>query len=244
MKRTYADLHVCTNARDAGQCDRMLKRASELGFRLIGIPTPAALFTEETDRLRRKGKEFGLDIAIRLDLRVASAAELTRCLRRFRRRFELIAVICDSKVVARQAAKDRRVDLLNFPGSYSRSRFFDLSEAELASTAAAGLEIDTKPLLVSEGSVRASLLASLRREVKIAKSFRVPVVISSGASEVALMKEPKALVALSSLYDFDRSSAICAVSTNPAAILRRNKEKLRSRYVSPGISIVKQGREC
>ena len=57
----------------------------------------------------------GLDLASRVDLRPRSQNELVGLLRRLRRRFEIICVLCESKEVARQAAKDRRVDLLNFP---------------------------------------------------------------------------------------------------------------------------------
>jgi ribonuclease P/MRP protein subunit RPP1 len=244
MKRIYADLHLRSDPGDEKQFFRVLSRASELGYRVVAVPIRVNHGQEEVSKLRCMGKNVGVDVVTRLDLRAKSVGDLTRSLRKLRRKYELIAVICDSKPVARQAAKDRRVDLLNFAGSNYRQRYFDLSEAELASKALAGLEVDVKPLLVTEGSVIAGLLMSLRREVAIARSFNVPVVISSGVSDVALMREPTALIALSSLFDFDRASALNAVSVNPLGIVKRNREKLCSRYVSPGISIVKEGRNC
>jgi hypothetical protein len=40
----------------------------------------------------------------------------------------------------------------------------------------------------------------------------------------------------------DEASALDSVSTNPAAIVKRNREKLSSRFVAPGISIIKEGK--
>jgi RNase P/RNase MRP subunit p30 len=165
-------------------------------------------------------------------------------LRKFRRRFEIIAVVCESKNVARQAAKDRRVDLLNFPSLDFRSRFFDKAEAELASNGLASLEIDMKPLLTLEGPARIRLLSNLRREAAIAKKSHVPIVISSGVSDRVLMRKPRELSALASLFDLNEASAIEAISKNPVAIVKRNRDKLSSRFVAPGIRIVRRGNDC
>jgi len=150
--------------------------------------------------------------------------------------------MCESKSVARQAAKDRRVDLLNFPQPDFRRGFFDAAEAELASNCLASLEIDVKPLLTVEGPARIRLLSSLRREVATAREFHVPVVISSGISNEMLMRTPRELAALTSLFDLNRGDAREAVSKNPTAIVRRNREKLESKFVAPGIRIIRRGK--
>lgn len=244
MKRRYADLHLCPDSRDEKQLSKMLGRALELDYRMVAVPTSISNDREEMDRLHRVGNDVGIDVVTRLDLRPKSGGDLIRSLRKLRRKYELIAVICDSKPVARQAAKDRRVDLLNFVGYGYRQRYFDLSEAELASNALAGFEVDIGPLLMTGGSIRAGLLMSLRREVAIACSFNVPVVVSSGVSDVDLMREPNALVALSSLFDLDHTLALNAVSDTPLGMVKRNREKLCSGYVSPGINIVREGKDC
>jgi RNase P/RNase MRP subunit p30 len=146
--------------------------------------------------------------------------------------------------VARQAAKDRRVDLLNFPSLDFHGRFFDKAEAELASHGLASLEIDLKPLLTLEGPGRIRLLSSLRRETSIAQDFGVPIVISSGVSDKMLIRKPRELAALASLFDLDEASAAEAISKNPVAIVKRNRDKLSSRFVAPGIRIVRRGKDC
>ena len=244
MKRTYADLHLCPNLEDTAQTSNMINRAAKLGFRLIAIPLAPNASEKEIEGLRAVCDEAKVDFATRLDLKPRSPNELIDCLRKFRRRYEIIAVVCESKKVARQAAKDRRVDILSFPSIDFHYRHFDLAEAELASNALASLEIDMKPLLTMEGRGRTRFLSSLRKEAAIAQAFHVPVVLSSGVSNESLMRKPQELVALSSLFDLDKTVALDAVSKNPMAIVKRNREKLDPRHVVPGIRIVRRGKDC
>lgn len=244
MKRTYADLHLRPNLKDSEHVSQMMSEASRLGYRLVALAFPSDLAEEELRRFAEISRNAEIDLASRVDLKPRTPKELVHGLRRLRRKFEIIAVICESKNVARQAAKDRRVDLLNFPSLDFRRRFFDKAEAELASKGLASLEIDMKPLLTMEGPVRIRFLSTLRRETTIARDFHVPIVVSSGVSDKMLMRKPRELAALSSLFDLDEASAIEAVSKNPVTIVKRNRDKLGSRFVAPGIQLVRRGKDC
>ncbi len=244
MKRTYADLHLCPDLRNSEQVVRVARKASELGYRLVAISLPLNFTREKIQQLRNLCKEAGLDMASRVDLSPQTSGELINSLRKLRRRFEIIAVMCKSKPVARQAAKDRRVDFLHFPSHNPQKRFFDKAEAELASNALASLEIDMKPLLILEGPARIRLLSTLRKEVAIAENFHIPIIISSGTSDELLMRKPRELAALASLFDMGKASAIEAVSKNPMRIIKRNREKLSSKFVAPGIRMIKRGKDC
>jgi len=244
MKRTYADLHLCVDFNNYEQVSRAISKAAKLGYQLVAVPFPPRLTESQFQQVQRICEEIKVGLVSRMDLRPRTPEELLIGLRKFRRRFEVIAVLCESKNVARQAAKDRRVDLLNFPQFDFRRRFFDAAEAELASSCLASLEIDVKPLLIMEGAARVRFLSSLRREVAVAKEFRVPIVVSSGASDELLMRKPKDLAALASLFDLDEAFAIEAVSTNPVAIVKKNREKLGPRFVAPGIRVIRRGEDC
>jgi len=244
MKRKYADLHLCPDLGNDEQVTRIIKKTSQFGYGLIAIPLPQNFPEEKIRKLQNICKENRIGFASRVDLKPRTPNELIRSLRKLRRRFEIIVVVCESKQVARQAAKDRRVDLLNFLGCNRRKRFFDKAEAELASNALGSLEIDIKPLLTLEGPARIRLLSSLRREVAIAEDFHVPIVISSGASNELLTRKPREMAALTSLFDLDKCSAINTVSKNPLAIVKRNREQLSPNFVAPGIRLIRRGKDC
>ncbi len=244
MKKTYADLHLRINLKDSEKVSRIITKASRLGYHLTAIPFTQNTTEEEIQTLKDTCNEANIDLSSRVDLKPRTSKELTHYLRRLRRKFEIISVICETKEVARQAAKDRRVDLLNFPSFDFRKRFFDRAEAELAHKSVASLEIDIKPLLTLEGPARVRLLSSLRRETATAQKFGVPIVISSGISDEILMRKPRELAALASLFGLDETSGIETVSRNPLAIVKRNREKLSAKFVAPGIRILREGKDC
>ncbi|MBN1357756.1 hypothetical protein JW988_03210 [Candidatus Bathyarchaeota archaeon] len=244
MKRIFADLHLHLNAKNSDGTVRVLSKAAELGYGLVGVSLAAETRDEEVERLRSVCSEVGVDFVSRVDLRPRNPDNLMRQLRRLRRKFEIICVACESKAVARQAAKDRRVDLLSFPLLDFRRRFFDRAEAELARGGLAALEVDVKPLLVLEGPARVRLLSFLRREAAVAKGFGVPVVVSSGVSQKLLLRKPREMAALGFLFGLDEVSGLDAVSRSPVALVERNREKLSPGFVAPGIRVVKEGRDC
>jgi RNase P/RNase MRP subunit p30 len=242
MTRPFADLHLRINPKDQQTAQRLIGKAARLGYRYISVPFTAGLEETEVATLKTICTQAGLDFVLRADFKPRTQEDLMRFLRKFRRRFEIICIVCDSKEVSRQAAKDRRVDLLNFPNLDYHKRFFDRAEAELASCSLAALEVDVKSLLVMEGPPRVRLLSSLRREVAIALEFHVPVVVSSGVGEEQLLRKPRDLASLAYLFGLNEAQALDAVSNNPAGIVLRNREKLSSRFIAPGISVVKEGK--
>ena len=120
MKRVYADLHLCAECDRVERVIRIVDKASRLGYGLLAAPF-RKFSEEQIQQVREACKNVRIDFASRVDLRPRTPDELIRDLRKLRRRFEVVAVMCESKGVARQAAKDRRVDLLNFPEQIGRA---------------------------------------------------------------------------------------------------------------------------
>jgi RNase P/RNase MRP subunit p30 len=243
MKKFY-DLHLQVSPSDFELAEHMVKKAAWLGYAGVGVSLPHNISDATVSKLRQLCMDSRMDLVTRIDLAPKSADELLSQLRRNRRIFEIIAVSCLYKAVARQAAKDRRVDLLSFPAINFRNRYFDDAEAELAASASTSLEIDMSMLLSATSFERIHLLAHLRKETTIASKLSVPVVISSGAKTESLMRKPQDFAALAYLFDMTSASALRAVSENPLSAVTRNRIKLLSSFVAPGIRIVKRGKDC
>jgi RNase P/RNase MRP subunit p30 len=56
------------------------------------------------------------------------------------------------------------------------------------------------------------------------------------------MRRPRELAALASLFDLSGEKACEAISKNPSAIVKRNREKLGSKFVAPGVTLVRRGK--
>ena len=235
----FSDLHLCAPSDNLEQAKRLFFKSAELGFGQVGVPLMPNVREETVGQLRQISAEVELDFVTRLDLAPRSSGELLTGLGRFRRKFEVVSVLCNSKSVARQAAKDRRVDLLCFRSFDSSKRFFDRAEAELASASSAAFEIDWAWLLGTlEGRSGVGVFSRLRREVATAGSFGVPLVISSGASEPLLLRKPRDYAALTLLFGLDESRAKAALSVDPCAIVERSRRKQSEDYVMPGVRLV------
>ncbi len=241
--RRFVDLRLCPPINDYDQVESMVKKSSELGYRLVGIPLPPNIPREEIGRLQKICNDAKIDLVTRVDFCSRTPSELLKDLRRLRRKFEIVAITCTSKLVARQAARDRRVDLLSFLATDLRKRFFDDAEAELASKALSCLEIEMAPLLSLKGFSRIRLLSRLRNELEIAKRFKVPVTISSGATNELFLRDPHDYAALATLFNMSLPSALQALSESPISIVERNREKLSPGYIAPGIRIVRRERD-
>ena len=240
MSFKYSDLHLCPDINNIKKAQYLILNASKLGYVKIAISYPENHGKDIILKLNKVATKVGIDLASRLDLNPKTLRELMIGLRKNRRKFEIISVICQSKQIARKAATDRRVDLLNFSSTNPRKRFFDESEARLASSAVASYEIDIKPLLLAKGIERIRFLSILRKEACIAQKFRVPIVISSGATNEYLMRNPRENIALTLLLDIKKEDSIKAMSKNPTTIIERNREKMKTSFLAPGIRIVKE----
>ena len=241
--RKFADVHLACPFQDEEEFRALLGRARKMGFHVVSVPLDPDLKTRELSRLKEIASEIGLDLATRVDLAPENRPRLLSSLRRLRRKFEFIGVLCQNKEVARVAARDRRVDFLMFPLE-PKERYFDRSEAELASGSNCALEIDLMPVFKLPLEARIKLLARLREEVALAKKYGVPVVICSGAPEPIMMRRPRELAYLATILDLGFEDALDALSKTPLSMLERNRAKLDPSFVAPGIRVVRRGRDC
>lgn len=240
--RRFTDLHLRFPRGNLGELEEMLKLSSDLGYSTIAISFNQNM-RDEIKQARAICSDLGIDLATRVDLEPNTAGELLRALKELRYKSEIIAVKCLSKPVARQAAKDRRVDLLNFPTEATqRERIhFDHQEAVLASGSLSALEINASTILGGEPSRRARLLATMRKEIAEARRMGVPFILSSGAEDLYGLRSPRDLASLLALMDLDWELALDAVSEEPLKIVERNRQKLKAGYISPGVRVVEEG---
>jgi len=233
--RKFIDLHLRPPSSDH-ELDRMIRFARNSGFNGVAVTS----YDAASETLRTLSDKLDFQLIHRVDLRPRRPRELTASLRRLRRRFELIAVECLSKSVARQAAKDHRVDVLFFPASPSaRSKvWFDRHEAVLASGANCSYEINMSDILSLGPAAGAKLLAIMRREVENAMKYEVPMVLSSGADSLLFMRTPRELAAMLDLMDVDEEKGLEMISSIPGRIVESNRSKLSQGFITSDVRVV------
>ncbi len=212
---------------EPGDTAKMLSHARHLGYSAVGC-------------MRDTPSDAPIDVVSRLDVAPRSQQELQLTLKGKRRRHEVISVLCLSKGVARQAAQDTRVDLLRFPVDTSKRRtvWLDRQNAAAVGEAGCSYELVARDLLSQDSKTLGSLIKQLKREIVNARRYDVPMVLSSGASSVYGMREPRSLAALMSLLGLGEEESLDMVSTHPSALVERNRDKLSESYVSPGVRVM------
>jgi RNase P/RNase MRP subunit p30 len=86
--------------------------------------------------------------------------------------------------------------------------------------------------LLIEDSLLAKTLSRLELEVANAKKCSVPIVVSSGASDPAFIREPRALVSVLGIIGIGEEEGLDMVSWNPNRIVETNRSKLYPNNVS------------
>jgi len=222
--RRFIDLQILPGP---GKTAEMLSHANHLGYSAVGCggDTPS---------------DAPIDVISRLDIAPRSQQDLQRMLKGNRRKHEVISVLCLSKGVARQAAKDPKVDLLRFPRDSSRRMtvWLDRQLASLAGEGSCHYEAVAGDLLTQDPWELGYVIKQLRKEVLNARRYDVPVVLSSGADSVHGMRDPRSLAALMSLVGLGEEESLDLISVNPSNLVERNRDKLSASYVSPGVRVM------
>lgn len=221
--RRFIDLQIFPGP---GKTAEMLSHANHLGYSAVGYggDTPS---------------DAPIDVISRLDIAPRSQQDLQRMLKGNRRKHEVISVLCLSKGVARQAAKNPRVDLLRFPRCPSRRTvWLDRQQAALAGEGGCQFEVVASDLLTQDPEKLGYVIKQLKKEVLNARRYDVPVVLSSGADSVHGMRAPRSLAALMSLIGLGEEESLDLVSVNPSTLVERNRDKLSASYVSPGVRVM------
>lgn len=231
--RQYADLHLSPSLDDIANARSMADIFSELDTRVVGLVVPPDRLTPmppAVDAFR----EAGLDVAKRLNLKPRSREELLRSLRRFRNKYEIVAVDCSTQTVSRVAVRDRRVDIVQFPKQGPGSGF----RRNLASTCRAALEFNMSDLSHTPGFE--ARLHRLRREIEIAAETSTSVIGSTNASNPFELRAPRDVAAVLHTLGLSLDAALRGISEIPLEIVRKNRLRMEEPELEEGVKIVRR----
>jgi RNase P/RNase MRP subunit p30 len=169
-----------------------------------------------------------------------NANDLLNSLRRNRWNTEVIVVNCRNKPIARQAGKDRRVDLITYPIIEDWNRnYLDRHQANLMKVAGSGYLIDLSKLFVDDPQTLKKRINFLKENTKNALKRDIPVVASSFAENAIRLRDPLGLAALLTLLDIEEEGALDMISTEPYRIIENNRTKLKDSYIAQGVWVIK-----
>jgi len=96
------------------------------------------------------------------------------------------------------------------------------------------IEFDMGSIIRLRGSARVRALAELRHNLKLARKYGTPVLLTSNAQSIYDLRAPREMIALASIFGMTTEEAIAALSTVPEEIIRRGSRN----WIMEGVEIV------
>jgi ribonuclease P/MRP protein subunit RPP1 len=103
------------------------------------------------------------------------------------------------------------------------------------------IEICLSELLSCYGVVRAQVIGRMRQNIMLAKKYKTPIIITSGAKDRFGMRAPKDLYSLGIALGMDPGMAKKAVSEYPAMLIKKACDRRGSDVLLDGLEVVSWG---
>jgi len=179
-------------------------------------------------------EEYPIEIITRLDIDGKGLAknQIIPILRKQRRNTPLIAIKCYDAELTGWAAQDNRVDILSFPINQI-GKLFTNSVAKLMIKFEKYLELSLAHLYLLPENARIQAVRQIKQAMNIANKKNVLMIINSGSTSVSQLRSPWDLISLA--QTLSNTSQIDSLSKIPINLVLKNKVKISSDYIAPGI---------
>jgi len=232
--RRFTDLYLKPPPNGEVQL-QMARLAGQLGYSTVAVDFPPEASVAEIDKVRANFTGVGLDVATRVSITPRSRRQLLESLRLLRGRFEVVAVNCVAAEAVNVAARDGRVDIISFRPHHPHVGF----RQSTANICNAALEIVLSWIVGAPASLRGRVIGGVARHISVARSSRVPVLVSSGAENPFMLRAPRDMAAVAaSVLGVDVDEALDFTSTVPNSIVDRNRARMKPQYIGNGVRVV------
>lgn len=225
----HYDLHV--HAENAAET---LEFAKKLGLSGLALVTHWKGEKELESFAKEAKKLKGIDVAVGVEIKAKSPAELRKLAKRLRRRVEIILVAGGESAINRAAVETPEVDILAHPERGRDDSGLDHVMAALARKNSVSVEFNFGELLRSYKKGRTEILSHLMKNAKLARKYKAPFTITSGALSAWGLRSASELNAFGKILGFTEPQIRKALSEN---LLAENRKRLSGKWIMPGVEI-------
>lgn len=217
----FYDLHVHT-ALSIGSdpVADVAEFAKQMDLAAIGAVQYYGARTEELPRT------IGVELITVLMLKPRNVSELGRLAPKARNKCEILAVHGGDYEINRAACENPMIDFLAHPELGRKDSGLDHITMRAAAENNVAVEINFREILETSRRSRVYILSAMRKNVRLAKKYNVPIVVSSGAISKWGLRGGRELAAVAHLLGMELGDAIRCVSEIPHAMVKQNREKL------------------
>ncbi len=232
------DMHV-HSAFSEGEStiEQLAQRAKELGYAGICF---SEYYEGRAQLEKLKAKIAGASKKTKIEILLGFEARNTHELKRLtdmRRLYDVLLARGGDLRLNRAAVEAKEVDILTHPEHGRYDCGMNHVMAKLAKKNNVAIEINFREMLTSTKKTRSRILAGMRENIALAKKYKMPIILCSGAISHWELRDPLCMSSMAEQLDLTLKQAKEAVSKAPENIVKRVKERKSEKWVMPGVKI-------
>jgi ribonuclease P/MRP protein subunit RPP1 len=181
-------------------------------------------------------KKVGIETYLGFEARDLKELKL---LAKKRRSFDLLLARGGEIEMNRAACETPEVDILTHPEYQRNDSGLDHVCMKFAAKNDVAIEVNFREILITNKKTRATVMANMAKNIKLAKKYHAPIILCSGAVSHWELRAPECLVSMACQLGLELNEAKKAVSEVPKNIIEKAKERRSEKWIMPGVKIVK-----
>ena len=236
----FFDFHVHSAFSEGeSSLEELASMAKKLGYKGICFTAYPLSKNEEgilKAEIERVKKAVGIEIWLGYEAR--NLRELKKLAKR-RREFDVLLVRGGDIRLNRAACEMPEVDILTHPEFQRQDPGLDHVGIKLAAKNRVAIEINFREILFSTKRTRSLILKNIAQNVRLAKKYKAPIIICSGAISHWELRAPECLISMACQLGLELKEAKDALSKVPQEIIKLIKERKSKDWIMPGVKVVK-----
>lgn len=210
-----------------------LNHLDKMGITGLGVVFKNNFNKEEFNKAKSSFEKTypKIDLISAVEITKATKGSIKAQVEKFRNQVDIIFVSSKDKRAMRSAPEVEGVDVISHA-------FVDQSAARDCAASNIALEINLKDILEIYGMKRANLISKIKFDLRMARKYNTPLIVTTGASSIYEMRSPKQLIAFAECIGFTREDAKKAVLKTPKEIVERNRETMGKKSLGKGVKKV------
>jgi len=241
--REYVDLHVETG--DLKETGKVMQELGWTGF--VAVKTCNTIEDIKNFRTTAESQASqNIHSAIKLDIQ--KPGELRKLSRKAIESSDFVYVSGGVEGLNRMASECWEVDLLCHPEKHREKDFINWRNSGLdhvmckfMAERGMALEINFNSILNSRGMSRVFTLGRMMQNIRLARKYKVPLALTSGAQNPYELRSPLALSAAGRVLGMTYAESMKAVSDTPKKLIKKAGDRNDPDIILAGLEVVDWG---
>jgi len=185
--------------------------------------------------IKRIEKQTGIEILLGFEAR--NLKEL-KFLADKRREFDILLARGGDLKLNRVACETPEVDILTHPEFERNDPGLDHVCMKFAKKNNITIEMNFREILISNKKTRVKIVQNISRNLKLAKKYKVPIILCSGAISHYELRDPQTIISMACQMEMQLKEAKDAITKIPENIITKIKKRRSEKWIAPGIEVI------